>query len=132
MRWLQTCLSQCASGKTQKFGHPPPYVPRGCRMFETSFWFEIITISDIKRKINFINKVLLLQKPYILMKSSAYLPLLYTTLLYELPPIFKRKSWASPFYDFSKISITPINNEFHVVVPQSIFALASPINIQLW
>ena len=44
--------------------------------FESIFWFEIITISDIKRKINFINEVLLLQNTYTLVKSSACPPLL--------------------------------------------------------
>ena len=116
-------MNQCASGKTRKFGPPPPYAPIGCRRFEPSFWSEIITVSDIQRKINFINEVLLLQNPFILMKSSVYSPLLQTTSLYELPFIFKRKSWASPFYDFSKISTSHVNKEFHTVVPQSIFAL---------
>ena len=63
-------------GKNSKVRNPPPYAPIVCRRFESPFSFEIITIYDIKRKINVINEVLLLQNPYILMKSSAYHPLL--------------------------------------------------------
>ena len=58
-------------------------------------------------------------------------PLLQTTHLNELPPIFKRKSWASLFYDFSKISTALINRWFHTMAPQSNFALTSPTHMQL-
>ena len=55
---------------------PSPICTYSVQKVYTPFWFEIITISDIKRKINFINQVLLLQNPYILMKSIAYPPLI--------------------------------------------------------
>ena len=78
--WIfQNFLNQCGSGKTRKFGPPPPYAPIVCRRFEPPFWFEIIISllsRGVERKINFINEVLLLRNPYILMKSSAYSPLL--------------------------------------------------------
>ena len=54
-----------------------------------------------------------------LKKSSAYLPILWTTPLYELTPIFKGKSWASSFNDFLKIWNSPINKGVHTMTPQS-------------
>ena len=83
------------------------------------------------RKVHFINEVLLLQNPYKLMTSSA------CPLFYRQPPsmncipIFKRKSWAFSFYDFSKVSATPINKGFHTMAPQSNFALTSPVSTEL-
>ena len=104
--------------KTRKFGPPPPYAPIVCRRFEPLFWFEIITISDKLYKWSVIATKSLYTN------EKQYLsPFLYTTLLYELPPTFKRKSWASPFYN--------LYEGVNTTAPQSNFALTSPTSIQL-
>ena len=69
--------------------------------------------KEAKRKINTVNekiaqqRVLLLQNSAILMTSSNYVPLLWTTPKWINPPppiLFLQENLEPPFYDFSKIS----------------------------